>query len=253
MGLFVGTYRGFDASYAYHQYAYVSDGNVFQALAAPPHAQDYGATSPVGINNLGAVSGSYFDDSGNGHGFIYSGGSYTVLDHPALAGPFGSVWNTAAGGNNDAGAVAGCFSTADASGQSSYGYVYSGGSYTDLSVAGQRATCAEDINNSGVVVGEYLDNTGPWGNHHGFVYDHGNYALLDDSAFPGGSVDTYLTGINDKGQITGYYYDADFNAWSFVATPSDAPGHLPEPAGLALPGLALAALVTRSTRTRRRR
>lgn len=52
------------------------------------------------------------------------------------------------------------------------------------------------INNSGVVVGTFVDQSGI---HHGFKYEGGTYSLID---FPG-STQTWALGINNLGQIVG--------------------------------------------------
>jgi probable HAF family extracellular repeat protein len=53
----------------------------------------------------------------------------------------------------------------------------------------------------GVVAGTYYD-----GDHtaHGFTYGDGSYTTLDDPVATNG---TYITGINDTGEIVGYYAD----------------------------------------------
>jgi probable HAF family extracellular repeat protein len=58
----------------------------------------------------------------------------------------------------------------------------------------------QDINNAGVVVGEYKD-TG--GTTHGFVFDGTTWATVD---YPGASL-TSVHGINDEGLIVGHYDD----------------------------------------------
>ena len=43
------------------------------------------------------------------------------------------------------------------------------------------------------------------GIHHGYLYNGGTYTAIDD---PLGTNGTYAQGINDAGEIVGYYYDA---------------------------------------------
>ena len=52
-----------------------------------------------------------------------------------------------------------------------------------------------------------------------------------------GAGNTYASGINDAGQVTGYYYDAT-GAHGFVASPTDVTS-VPEPASAALLALGL--------------
>jgi probable HAF family extracellular repeat protein len=56
----------------------------------------------------------------------------------------------------------------------------------------------------------------------------GEYTTLD---FPG-AMNTVANGINNLGQIVGYYVDANGNEHGFLATPTQAP--VPEPSTLLL-------------------
>jgi len=53
---------------------------------------------------------------------------------------------------------------------------------------------------------------------HGFVESGGNYAppLNDPSAGTGPLQGTYASGINDSGEIVGYYYNSTSRAHGFV-------------------------------------
>jgi uncharacterized membrane protein len=76
------------------------------------------------------------------------------------------------------------------------GFLYTNGSYAQISFPGAISTIPYAINDSGTVVGEYfgLDNQ-----YHGFIYSKGVYNTftlpLQGSAIP--------TGINNLGQIVG--------------------------------------------------
>jgi hypothetical protein len=76
------------------------------------------------------------------------------------------------------------------------------------------------INDEGIAVGYYGDSTT---SQHGFLYNThtGKYTFLDDpsEAFNNGVEVTQITGINDFGEITGFYSDANGVFHSFVATP----------------------------------
>lgn len=75
------------------------------------------------------------------------------------------------------------------------------------------------INDKGIAVGYYGDSTT---SQHGFVYNThtGQYTFLDDpsEAFHDGVEVTQITGINDAGEITGFYSDAAGVFHAFVAS-----------------------------------
>jgi uncharacterized membrane protein len=74
------------------------------------------------------------------------------------------------------------------------------------------------INDHGIAVGYYGDSTS---SQHGFIYNTntGQYTFLDDpnEAFDKGVEVTQITGINNAGEITGFYTDANGVAHGFVA------------------------------------
>lgn len=73
------------------------------------------------------------------------------------------------------------------------------------------------INDFGLAVGYYQTNDG---SQHGFIYDTGTqtYTFLDDpNAAKSGFSVTQITGINDSGEIAGFYLDPTM-AFSAVST-----------------------------------
>jgi len=80
-------------------------------------------------------------------------------------------------------------------------YLYSGGSYSALSVPSAGDTNAYGINNLGQIVGGYCLST--CGNSQGFIYSNASYTTLNVP----GAISTRLLGINDVGQIVGDYND----------------------------------------------
>ncbi|MDI1264899.1 MAG: Ig-like domain-containing protein [bacterium] len=100
---------------------------------------------------------------------------------------------------NDLGQIVGTY---DLGGFFSYGFLYSGGTYTTISVPDAYYTNVFGINNAGDIVGAYADNTS---NHymHGFLYSNGTYTTIDSplATYPF----TVATDINDFGEIVGYY------------------------------------------------
>jgi probable HAF family extracellular repeat protein len=182
-----------------------------------------------GINDAGQVVGSYRDGSGKYHGYLYSGGSYTVLDcgHGATSANginnLGQVvggytegtrswgflytpgegcrfifhpddWNTAASGINDAGQIVGTYFDGE-----THGFLLSGGAFTALNYPQAWHTYASGINNAGLIVGHYYHGTQ---GTHGFVYSGGAYTALPDPA--PGAYETWAVGVNNAGQISGW-------------------------------------------------
>ena len=77
------------------------------------------ATTAVGVNDSGVVSGFYTDSSGNDHGFLDRNGTFTTIDVPGAA-------DTVATVINDLGVVVGYY--IDSSGNA-HGFVDRGGQF----------------------------------------------------------------------------------------------------------------------------
>ncbi|WP_347989792.1 hypothetical protein [Methylomonas sp. AM2-LC] len=180
----------------------------------------------LGINNNGQLTGSnlfcygYCVAGTNISGFISNGSSITSFKEPnAYMGPTYSL------GINDNGVVAGYFVVNHPNdiynpGQANVGnngYIYDGKTYTTIDVPNSSETIATDINNNGEVVGYFGNATGI----HGFEYNLvtinlgfmglplfmqlPSYTTIND---PNATSGTWITGINNNGEISGYYNDA---------------------------------------------
>jgi probable HAF family extracellular repeat protein len=135
--------------------------------------------------------------NGVDHGFLYSSGTYTVLNFPVAIDP--EAISTYALSINNAGQVVGGYLDNNGHGGQTLGFLYSHGTYRTIEPPNAIQSAATSINKFGTIVGWYETSSG--GPELGFEYSHGTYTLLD---FPG-AVTTVPTSINDKGQITGYY------------------------------------------------
>jgi len=82
-----------------------------------------------------------------------------------------------------------------------YGFQYTGGVCTDISVSGAVYVEATGINNQGQIVGYFEDSSDGW---HGFQLNPAGSPTQID--FPG-ATQTYLRGINDAGQIVGWAWN----------------------------------------------
>jgi probable HAF family extracellular repeat protein len=168
-----------------------------------------------GINASGQIVGTYNYANFPYHGFLYSGGTYTSLDDPSASTTFPG--GTQAEGINDAGQIVGHFDNATGR----HGFFYNGGNFTTLDVSDPSAragsTTASGINASGQIVGDYIDSGGT---RHGFLYSGGTYTTLNDPfAINGDSSSTngtFALGINNLGQIVGYYYGSGSTQHGFI-------------------------------------
>ncbi|HKZ31467.1 MAG TPA: hypothetical protein VJ648_03825 [Vicinamibacteria bacterium] len=113
---------------------------------------------------------------------------------------------------NDGGAVVGCLNRYDDVFPDPHrAFLHANGSVTDLHALlatnpAMDFTCARDVNNAGVVVGEFQSSTAP---QRGFLYQNGTVTLLAQSAT------AYLSNaraVNDTGKVVGEGRLAGFTA-----------------------------------------
>lgn len=179
-----------------------SSGGSYTAVNVPAAAM----TTASGVNNSGQISGYYTDTSGGVHGFVQTAGIPVSFDVTGAA----SGGATYAVGINTAATTVGYYfdSLGNAHGFSRT----SGGSDTTLDVTGLgtvTSTQAFGINDGGIIVGSFSDGTLT----HGFVKVAGVYTLLDDPLGVNGS---FATGLNNAGDVVGYYIDVDGITHGFV-------------------------------------
>ena len=160
------------------------------------------------------IVGTYWDSTGNPHGFLYTGSTYTTIDDPLSVGQsngnvaFSSARNTKALGISGANIV-GFYNNNRT--LADYGFLYNGSTYTTLSEPlGTNGTDADGVSGS-EVVGRYYDSL--W-NCHGFLYDinSSTYTTLDD---PLAATGTVANGV-DGGNIVGGYSDSSWNCHGFL-------------------------------------
>ena len=228
----------------------------FTTFASPGASSDIYAPiyniggPPPGINPSGAVAGTYFDASGNEHGFLRAkNGALTTIDVPDASfteglaiSPSGSIIGDfcnqttcftgfirtpdgsfttiyipgACSGQtipldiNPAGVVVG--TVPDASCRVLHAYVrFPGGTITIFD--GPGATYSEPlaINPAGAITGYFCSNA-----CHGFLRTPDGVITAFD---PPGSFFTQGTGINPSGAIIGNYQDANGVSHSFLRLP----------------------------------
>jgi hypothetical protein len=171
-------------------------------------------TQPTSINDLGEITGVYFDSNGNSHGFLRkAGGKIVTFDAPNVgygtqAGlPYGL--GTIPTEINNQGDIVGYYT--DAAG-AYHGFVRSArGKFRTIdepsSTSSPVATIAQAINDWGEVVGFWFDSSF---NFHGFVrHLDGSFTTVD----PSGDVVAECYHINDRGEVGGDWIDAATFTW----------------------------------------
>ena len=116
-------------------------------------------------------------------GFVYAAGTFTEIQLPGLP-----------QGINDAGQIVGFLQPG------AQGFLYSGGTVTPIVVPGAVYTSAWDINNSGQIVGSFLDSHNV---QKAYLYDAGTFITID---LPG---EGSALGLSDAGQVVGNFGDAN--------------------------------------------
>jgi probable HAF family extracellular repeat protein len=159
-------------------------------------------TNILGINNLGQMVGMFTTLTATS-GFLYDRGTFSPpLTYPG-AGNF-----TVPNGINDRGEIVGVYQDAV---PGEHSFLYKAGKYVALAYPGAKETGAQDLNNSGQVVGDFPDAKGT----HGFIYLENVGVFTPVLDCPTGTV-TALRGINNGGQIVGGCIDAQGNEHPFL-------------------------------------
>lgn len=158
-----------------------------------------------GINDGGLIVGQFTDGATDTTpGFLFNGASFTTLN-PAV-----NAAVTNAQGVNNNGLVTGFYSI---DGVHQHGFFYNSltSQFTlppDPNIPNLVLTQFLGINDHGLAVGYYQL---PDGSQHGFLYNTATqtYTFLDDpnAALSGVSI-TQITGVNNTGEIAGFYVDA---------------------------------------------
>lgn len=213
---------------------YLPNGGSPQAVNVP------GAINAFGINDDGNIVGQFNSASGATPGFyLPSIGSSTFTEIDAPTGAAVDVVN--AQGVNDNGLVVGFYMGNDgqvhgfdANILNAMNGFLTGTAISDPTIPpvtgepGATFVFSQilGVNDEGIAVGYYGDSTA---SQHGFLYNTktGAYTFLDDpsEAFSNGVEVTQITGINNAGDLSGFYTDANGIAHSFLASPVPEPGY----------------------------
>jgi hypothetical protein len=193
------------------------------------------AATAFGINDHGVIVGQ-MTVGGVTPGFVLNGNNLITVNAPT-----GATANAVnAQGINNNGLVVGFYMGNDgqvhgftANTSSAVGGVLAGTAVTDPTIPtvpgepGATFVFSQmlGINDHGMAVGYYGDSTL---SQHGYFFNTltGKYTFLDDpdAAFSNGIEVTQITGINNSGEITGFYSDANGVFHGFIATAVPEPG-----------------------------
>ena len=214
----------------------MANSTTFEAPGADTGA--YNGTSPAAINDLGVITGSYYDASGFGHGFLRSpDGKFTTFDVPG-AGGYGSTPIAL----NLEGAVVGYYTDSN---YLFHSFVrYPDGKFSAFLAPGQCETNGSqgcygselsNVNVSGRSVGNYADNTVNLVQHGLIRHADGTFNSFEaPGAGTGPNQGTgcpgCFAGLNQFGVIAGIYTDSTDVYHGYIRhtdgnfTSFDAPG-----------------------------
>ena len=147
------------------------------------------------INDLGQVIGDYQTADGQGHGFVYSNGTFSQINVPGVTG----VSPTAI---NNLGQIVGSYNekTGDpAHPLKTVGFIDTNGKITTIDPSFATSTDPVAINDKGQVAANYFDAQGGGA----FIYDGGKIEQIT----PPDAIDILVKDINNAAQVVGTYTD----------------------------------------------
>jgi probable HAF family extracellular repeat protein len=167
-------------------------------------------TDTYAVNNFGVIAGAYVDVHNVQHGMILNKQRLTTVDDPrktCLTAP-GPGAIALFGIASKGAAVGWCFDTQL---QTYVAFVYNHGKFTLIAPQGAISTQASGINDSGQIVGAYLDKNSQ---QHGFRLTGGKVTTLD---VPNHTAPTAWS-INNRGLISIYAVNSSGHVDSFLTT-----------------------------------
>jgi hypothetical protein len=157
----------------------------------------------LGVNNHDVAVGFYKNSAGRARSYTYDIATRAFSPVTGPDAPSGDPLSLTATAINNSDDVAGFYTTA---GGTVDGFLKSaGGVFTPIAVPGAAWTKAWGVNDNGMVVGTYTDDTGTAVTQHGFIWLGGRFTTSVDD--PNGATATLLNGVNNKGNLVGAYID----------------------------------------------
>jgi probable HAF family extracellular repeat protein len=168
--------------------------------------------APLAINNAGTIAGVVDPTASSPYrGFVDSSGTIQFFQVPGAA----ATW---ANGISAAGEIVGyCLKMrGDTKLQN---FSFKADKFKFLFIPNTPATLVSGISPSGsAIVGYYVEK--PSDQYYGFVYQNHAVTTLQ---FPG-AFSTWAIGINDNGEVVGYFQDVNLNYHGYTWTPPAAAG-----------------------------
>jgi Cu/Zn superoxide dismutase len=211
-----GNTSGFWVNNAGKNTGFVEWNGVFESFTNPKTPHMKGSVNQLlGVNDSGVAVGFYNDAKGNAHAYEVNQatGVFTAIKIP------GDVSTTAAGINN-LGDIVGFGK--DAGGNVS-SWLLHNGHLTTYQFPGGSNTTALGINDHDEIVGSYNDAAG---DTHGFTLKSplgpaSHWQSIDDpNALNTPGNGTVVNGLNNAGDLVGFYADAAGNVNGMLATPA---------------------------------
>ena len=208
------------ASMVNDNFGFFSVGGKFYSVNFPTTNN---ASPPVdqllGVNDHDVAVGFYTNAQGNNRGYEYNIRTRTFTRMLVPGAPGGEVegsgpsLTTAA--INNYGDVAGFY--AKTSSLTDAFLRLHDGRFITLAVPGASMTQAFGVNDHDEVVGAYTVGTGSSATMHGFTWRPGHgFTTVDD---PHGVGTTTINGVNDAGDLVGFYVDSAGNTDGMIALP----------------------------------
>ena len=203
-----GNTAGFWVDAKGNNHGFIDWNGVFTTVDAPGAAGKTKTTQLLGLNAAGVAVGFYNDAAGTSHAFKYNQSTrvLTPLTPP-------NADSAVATGINSKDEIVG-FLTRD---KTTAGFFVSHAAFDEFDYPGSTNTQPFGVNNNDEIVGSEVDAKGQ---SHGFTLTspstHASFTAIDD---PQGVGSTVVNGVNDKGQLVGFYQDSAKNTVGFLATP----------------------------------
>jgi hypothetical protein len=160
----------------------------------------------LGINNAGVAVGFFFDALGQAHAYRYS-----TINHKFEMLNINGSSNATATSISSSGTIAGFYTN---SGGRVVGFLlHPGGQLVTMARPGADVTQALGVNKSGLVVGTYTVGSSTFG----FTWQASRgFRTVSD---PNGVGSTVVNGVNNAGDLVGFYTDRNGNTNGMLAIP----------------------------------